>query len=372
MLIEIINCTPLLYEDAQEHDKISAISHLIASHGYRDNIVISSKKTFKDAISAEILTAQCNAFATDIIESLNEYRQVKTHISFYVIVDFEIKSQFIFNTSEDGQKTIHLGYSYFSNHTYLGQIKLLSESLLDFSFYKKMAEATPDDSIVRLPFKIQFHNGGGSQIKTNFDIIKRSHHMCLCLVDTDKKHPKGREGTTSSSFNAIDREFNSTAYVKVINSHEIESFIPEKIIENILTKKPNNPALINSFDMLKRLNKVDGRVRVYFDHKNGLSLKKAIELDSLHGDFWLPILSTERVFFQKECLHNKICTNCEDCPSILGYGNELLSDSVDICDQMSTRKLGEHVCDVLKPYWSDIKKDIVSWGCIPVGRISRS
>lgn len=372
MLIEIINCTPLLYEEQNEHDKISALSHLIASHGYRDNIVISSRKTFKDAITAEILTIQQNNFAIDIHDSLNEYQQVKRHISFYVVVDFNIQNQYIFNTSGSGQKTIHLGYGYFASHTNLDLVKLLSESSLDFDFYKKIAQSTPSEDIMKLPFKLTFKNGGGSQTKANFDTIRNNRKICLCLVDTDKKHPNGREGTTSGSFSSIDRQFNSTAYVKVINSHEIESFIPEKIIENVLTKKTQNAAIIDSFDMLKTLNGVDNRVRIYFDHKQGLSLKKAIELDRLHGDFWLPILATENIFSNKPCLHSKICSNCMDCPKILGYGNDLLSDSIDVCDKMSPQKLTEYVCDVLKPYWTEIRDEIVSWGCIPVGKVSRS
>lgn len=372
MLIEIINCTPLLYEAQNELDKISALSHLIASHGFRDNIVISSKKTFKDAIAAKILTTQQNNFAIDILDSLNEYKQVKTHISFYVVVDFEIQNQYVFNTSDSGQKIIHLGYGYFSSHTNLGLVKLLSESSLDYDFYNKIAQSTPSDSILKLPFKLTFKNGGGSQIKTNFDTIKNNKKICLCLVDTDKKHPNGREGTTSGSFSSIDRQFNSTAYVKVINSHEIESFIPDKIIEDVLTTRTQNAAIIDSFDMLKRLNGVDNRVRIYFDHKQGLSLKKAIELDRLHGDFWLPILATENVFSSKECLHSKICSNCTDCPKILGYGNDLLSDSIEACNKMSHQKLTEYVCSFLKPHWCEIRDEIISWGCIPVGKVSRS
>jgi hypothetical protein len=371
MLIEVINCDPSTF-GSNDIDRISSLNNLIHSHGYKHNIVIGSKKTIKGIMISPCLQQPSLLFINDIYDSLSEYTQFKTKVDFFMIVDFVYDGCPRFEIDANNIKNMIVSYKYFSSHENLSPIKLLTENITDHDIYNKIALSKIKGSDLDLPFKVDFQNGGGSQIKTNYNYFKNRNTVCLCIVDTDKKHPCGNEGTTSASFSKTERKYHSSAYVKILDAHEIESYIPHNIIREVLMEKDDNAELISSFDMLMRLEKIDPRVRLYFDYKEGINLKKAIELDCKHGDFWLPILGTEAYFSAKPCLKTKKCDDCGTCPKIIGYGDRILSSSLKKIETMTPHKLAECVKDPLHELWIDIKKQIISWGCIPVGRLSRS
>lgn len=371
MLIEIINCNILEFTET-EHEKISAINHLMFSHGCRHHIIVTSRKIIKDILSSEHLTSQSQIYASDISTSLNEYAHYKTLVKFILQVDFNYDATPEYSISTDNIKVMKVSYKYFSDHSHLSLAKILTEDISDYSFYTEVARAKLGTSNLNLPFKLEFHNGGGSQIKNNFDHLKNNKSVCLCIVDTDKKHPKGGEGSTSSSFATSDRSFNSSAFAKIIDAHEVESFIPESVMTDIVSAENDNQQRIESLDILTKLNSIDGRVRQYFDHKNGLSLKNAIALDNAHGEFWLPLLENIPKFAAKSCLKNRRCTKCQSCPKISGYGDNILSKSVDKLRIMTPQKIAEQVSHQLNIHWTEIKDYVVSWGCHPVGRTPRS
>ncbi|MGN5172017.1 hypothetical protein [Aeromonas sp. 102P] len=371
MLIEIINLD-VLAVNPEDDEKISAINHLMHSHGYRHHIVIASKKMMRDLLASEYLYGLSRTHASEIYESLSEYYSYLTNIKFVLKVDFSYDGDPIYSVSPNNVNVMSVSYKYFSDHTNLCSAKMLAEDMSDYEFYSEIARSSLNGTSLNLPFKLDFRNGGGSQIKKNYLHLKSNDAVCLCIVDTDKKHPMGKEGSTSASFSTSERVFNCSAYAKILDAHEIESFIPESVMEDVIATEANNEARIDSLDTLARLNAIDNRVRLYFDHKNGLSLKTAINLDRTHGDFWLPILANLPNFADKDCLNNKSCTECNACPKIPGYGENILTRSVERLKIMTPQKKAEHVSPQLNEYWSDIKDYVVSWGCHPIGRVSRS
>ncbi|MFQ2347232.1 MULTISPECIES: hypothetical protein [Aeromonas] len=371
MLIEIINLD-ISAINKNDDKKISSINHLMHSHGYRHHIVVASKKTMRELLASEYLYDLSRTYASEIYESLGEYRSYLTNVKFILRVDFSYDGEPVFSISPSNINVMSVSYTYFSDHTNLCSAKMLAEDMSDYEFYSEVARSNINGTMLNLPFKLDFRHGGGSQIKNNFIYLKNNNSVCLCIVDTDKKHPKGKEGSTSSSFSTAERVFNCSAYAKILDVHEIESFIPESIMEDVISKEANNQDRVDSLDMLARLNEIDSRVRQYFDHKNGLTLKTAINLDRTHGDFWLPILGNLPEFADKECLTNKLCTECGACPKIFGYGDNILSKSVEQLKIMTPRKIAEHVSPQLNECWSDIKDYVISWGCHPIGRVSRS
>ncbi len=367
MLFELVNCNSADYECDEQ--KQLALSNILRTHGLKKNIVISDRKTLVDILASKVFSRIDKTYAEDILNTRREHGNLKKKLILHAVIDFQYNG--ISCNTADNRTAIRVGYNFFIDPDKAGAVSLLTENGQDFRFYNKMAEFY-SEHISELNLKVKFKErlGAGSHSKPEFDRITSENEILLCLVDSDKKHPKSAEGSTSRKFTINDRKVTGLSLAKVLDVREIESLIPTAIIEKIII--PSISGKIDTLDEIKKHNENKPLFRSYFDHKEGLTLKSAIELDTKHGGFWVDILSINDRFSSKKCLNSGSCDDCKMCPKIDGFGDSLLRNSVIELEKFNLRKLRLNLDEYLKPHWTEIGELLVGWGCAGNGGVVRS
>jgi len=179
-------------------------------------------------------------------------------------------------------------------------------------------------------------------------------------LDNDKKHPKGPLGNTSKAFGK--EKFNNTGMVKILDVHEIESLIPLETLEASVTNNANRNKTI-SFLKSSILN--DEKIKFYFDHKKGLDLKIALELDKLHGPFWIPLLKSSNDIDKSDCLDEGKCVCKESCMKVEGLGDNVLTKSIEYIQKGNLQIYTPQLPPILESHWIEIGKLLFSWCCGP-------
>lgn len=182
----------------------------------------------------------------------------------------------------------------------------------------------------------------------------------MCLLDNDKKHPKGPFGSTSKAFGK--EKFSKTGMVKILDVHEIESLIPLETLEFSTTNSVTRSKTIN---FLKSSLKNHEEIKFYFDHKKGLELKTAFELDKLHGPFWIPLLKQSRDIERSDCLDEEKCVCKESCMKVDGLGENILSKSIEFIQKGNLQIYTPQLPPLLESHWIEIGKLLFSWCCGP-------
>ncbi|MBB1321514.1 hypothetical protein [Shewanella sp. SR43-8] len=367
MLIEIKSCEPKSYEN--EPDKMSALINLLATHGLRKNIIIAPKQVLLDVINSDLYSKNDKRYASDILESNRENNSLKKTLLMHGIVDFSSQNTSVIKN--DNLYQISVGYYQFLNPKNAEATPIITENENDFLFYSVVGKYySKYISKLNLNINLDHYLGAGSHSKTQFDKLSTKHPFLLCIVDNDKPHPKKGEGSTSSVFSKSDRTFNSGRIAKVIDIREIESIIPKFIIKEVFSKA--TATTIDALDDICTLADIENDFRRYFDHKDGLNLKKAIELDSKYGEFWLPILGAHSKFSDKDCFKTKLCSNCGQCPEVKGLGNSLLANSNNVIKTTNLYTIKRLLENSLKDAWYSIGEYVLCWGCVSTTRPSRS
>lgn len=347
MLFKIENCYPNTY--INNLDKLRALENLINTNGLRKNIVFLDRSNINDIKNSNIYSASTKNFVIDIENQRREYGAILRKLAVYSIVDFNFKG--VQCTRKIDQWVIKIGYDFFCDPENISPINLVTEGKLDFDFYSLIAEYyTKYLSPIRLEVKFKFNNGGGSQSKPIFDSLVNEGKIVLCIIDSDKSHPNKGEGSTSSVFTASDREYNGKDLAHIIDVREIETLIPLKAIETTLSSNDQ----VDTFEEIKFLNTSSPQFRRYFDHKDGLNLESVINIDNDHGDFWLPALSNISRFSNKECLKDSLCHKCNNCPKIIGFGDNMLKRVVASLSISNLKRL--NIEPEVISHWENIGK----------------
>lgn len=363
MLFKVENCFPSSY--INDLNKLRALENLVNTNGLRKNLVILEKSVINEIKVSDFYSASTKHFVTDIEKHRREYGGIIGKLVVYSIVDFKFSG--VQCTREIDQWIIRIGSDYFSDPENISSVNLVTEGKLDFDFYSLIAEYySKHISLINLKVNFKFHHGGGSQSKTIFDNLINEGKIVLCITDNDKSHPDKGEGSTSSVFTVEDRTYNGKSLAHVIDVREIETLIPLRAIEDTLASNDQ----VDTFNEIGPLDTGYPHFRKYFDHKEGLNLKNAIEIDSKHGDFWLDILSSINRFSNKECFKDKLCYTCNDCPKILGFGDNVLKRVVADLSLLKLKRL--KIEPEVISHWENIGELMMAWGCIPAAPIPRA
>lgn len=367
MLLIIKNCEPNSYE----HDpvKMGALINLLNSHGLRNNIVLAPKDALKEIIESPLYSKNDKIYASDILDVSREYGALKNSLLMYGVVDFNGTSTSVVCT--DDRYEITISYNNFINPINAEATPIITENNADFTFYSVIGKFySKFISKLNLNLKLSHHLGAGSHSKPQFDRLSNYHPFLLCIVDNDKAHPNKGEGSTSSVFISSDRMLNNGKLAKILNVREIESLIPKLILDKVFNY--DTSSIIDNLNEIYQLALNNEDFRVYFDHKDGISLKQAIELDNRYGEFWLPILSNINRFNTKDCFISKICTECNDCPRLNGLGDSLLKNSNIHLVKTNPHRFKNSLESNIKDLWEDVGYFMLTWGCVPSERLTRS
>lgn len=359
MLIEIINTDAINLNDETLHP---SLINLFCAFREGKHLLLSDEVFLnKVADHAELGNLTCNT-AKFLSSKIIEYMQLKERLNYYCKVDMSFAStQATQNNQQD--KFFTVGYKYFNDSANIQIPKLLCEDLNDSKLYNLISKYYRLGNGFRgIDVKFETCNGGGANTKYNFEIIKQSSKLCLCLLDSDKKHPKSGVGSTASKFNI--QSDSATCKHYIMEPHEIESLIPLGVIEIGLLDKSIQNSYLHSYEQIFAATKYKPNAKLYFDHKEGLTVSGAIEMDGKYNDnYWQDIFKNAQTLRKKGCLEKLQCECTPPCMAIPGFGTGILEASTNIIDKMSHIKLTEIMPPILLAEWNKIGLKLTSWGC---------
>ncbi|MEZ8649717.1 hypothetical protein AB6D92_12145 [Vibrio splendidus] len=375
MLIELINISHNVLNLQLDIDRRNSIEAIFNSHGARNHLVISDVATLDWLldVGSEVFGMTTMSYIRDARDLIRETTNIKNSLGIYLQVDFSQRYQ-PRHSNTGVSDLITVGYNYFLNSQNSTPTLLVGEHLNDAKLYNSIAQHYAKHTIpAGLNVAFEAIHGGGSTTKTIFDDYKNQNRLTFCVLDTDKKFPNDSEKNTSTNFSTIDRRLNRSVKSMIINAHEIESIIPLDLIIDMMnsTDSTYGAESITKAEALEVYSSTD--FRRFFDHKNGINLREAIEHDSNNReDYWLNFLGSNSAIASKACYVNKECSDCNSCPKVNGLGDGLLNSVVEFTQRNSTKKYSTKMESFIRNEWESIGKQLLGWGCVSSSRVGRS
>lgn len=362
MIFKLIN-TPNNIDNITDLE-INPIRNLINSVREKKHIVICDKSF------AELLST-CGDFdrvirstAKNIEMQQRECKSLLNKVNFYIEIDYS--NAVSAHKSMVGITTIlTLPLSYFSDSARCQKTKLLGENSNDCLLFNIIAKTYQiKNDISNLSCSLEMVNGGGNTTKAVFDNIVANGDFCLCLLDSDQKYPSSAYGSTYSIFER-DPQPNNGKYMN-IEAHEAECLLPLGIIEEIIANGRTLGGVVDNIDDLKEICRQDINAKLYFDHKNGLSIKYIEELSERNqSNYWKDLYTRAEHIRKRGCQINIECTHDTSCFALKGLGSDLLTKGISALKEKSIHKIIETLNPPLDQLWDKLGKEIFSWGCAP-------
>lgn len=357
MLLELIN----FQDDLENNERLEiALTNLFNSHLEKKHIILASKDLFKAVVSSNVFSRRIRNLAEYLLTNYRELRTIPEKVSTHIEIDLNLQQTDL--QKQEGRPR-RLGYGFFIDSESVQRANFLCEDLMDCNFYKFIGDFYKNEVDANgLVINLEFRNGGGSGTKKNYDELIRNNKMCLCILDSDKKHPHGAKGDTSLAFNGVaDKNF---SHHFVLEMHEAESLIPMELINQALESGKINRAHVAVYDSFLRVFDVDETAKKYLDHKKGLEVNAAAEIDEkVRMEYWKNIIPRINGIPKNRCLTRLECECREPCKVVEGFGDRLLSHIIEELEETSPRKLHSFIKDNLYDDWFTIGKEIFSWGC---------
>ncbi len=269
----------------------------------------------------------------ELMSQVNEQRMIHKAFVFYVDVDFLDKHRLEF---VDG--VLFVGYHHFFDSASTQQAVLLAENELDGEAFLWGAKTyLHKNKIGGLNVSLDIQPGGGNTTINVFSRLDRSKRFFACIIDSDRAHPHGSLGLTARRFRGVSPGFEAKRYFEILEHHEIENLLPLAVVRAVAGKVCDNGIIFRP--------EYCG-LRVYPDHKAGLTVKEAKAEDRARGaDYW----SALEDFDEDDVV----------CPR---FGADLLRSCVSYMEELSPKKSVEHMCDEVDAEWVRISKLVASWG----------
>ncbi|AVF35092.1 hypothetical protein [Rahnella sikkimica] len=367
MIIKIINIEKINFSNISH---AQAIENVIRSFGEKKHIIIANKDFFENVITEKngVFSRILKQSAEEARRAQMEYSSLLKFVNFNVVLDFNIKGKdYLWNQLHDSE-TLTVGPDFFVDSASVQDALIVCEDVNDSDFYKVIASYYSKKIKANLlNIKFQAINGGGGSTKRIFDRKVNNLEVTLCILDNDKKHPKYPEGGTCKNFNG--EAHLKTGRIIVINAHEIESLIPFDLLENILIEDKASVEKIESLDRFRRICSEDQTAKFFFDHKKGLDIKTAFDLDKKYGSYWLPLINKANSDSFSECVNNNECDCDSPCFTIAGFGDSLLTKSTAYINNNNPKNFSPSLTGHLEELWNYIGKSFFSWSCAPAKKV---
>lgn len=315
--------------------KLRALENLLCAYGEGRHVLWMPV----EVVELLILEPRFSEFAKRVLYELKsavlETRKIENLFAFHVEIDFDNSFRF-----EGERSVLKIGYRKVVQSGMLQKAIFLTENLRDAQVYFTGAEVFMVKNRLLASYQVglDLQPGGGSTTFDLFEKLRGEEKLFLCLIDSDKEHPRGPLGSTAKRFNGSGKGLNTGYYLEILPCHEIENIIPVKIVKEVLSKDFEMGALFAREDC--------DRYRKYPDYKFGLNVLRARLMDETHQlDFW-------RAFYDLQD-EEWLCAP---------MGEGLLDGIHDFMGQLSLHKLAEYFDYEIEQEWGRITKIIASWG----------
>lgn len=319
-------------------NKLQAIDNALRSFGESKNILWMPI----NAVDFFIEEKCFGEYSQNILHSMRTFvRQEKANLAtfeFSVVISF--REKFVFS-EQDG--SIFIGYGYLIDSGRWQCTSLLAEDLIDADIYENAARASLAGNGYYNQYDVKFQkvDGGGSRTYRNCQRLCESPKLSVTILDSDKGHPNGDLGSTASKFQV---PFNQSEWAKIfiLESRELENLVPRSIMREAIAHG-GDTAMLNCFDYL-----VDTHRRHFFDHKEGLIKRTAVDLDRSHGCYWGDVYELD-AYDEREFLG-------------IGFGRNILQTCLRLITEMSPHQLYRHVEQNTDEEWASVSAFLMSWG----------
>ncbi|MGL6314782.1 hypothetical protein [Vibrio sp. WXL103] len=349
--------------------KIQAIETLLISHRDRHNLVYLPRSLIKNLINrtSESLVSTL----VEVGELSREVKQVFDELSIIVDVRFD-KLDFVGNANIDNQSVIEVSYDKFLTSVRASPATMIPENDIDYELYSLIGRAyVKSKSHLNFGINLGKNCGYGSHTYRVYSDFKEDDKFALCVVDSDKKYPGSQKGSTAGAFCESDFSVKGTVEARILNVREAESLIPPNVIEKCILDGDYQKESVDAYQKIIDLDNVsNGEFRKYFDHKDGIELKQALQPNMKF--FWKQFFKDERLINIKECYKTEGCDDCGSCIKIHGLGPKILENSLESMNSSNLRRVLSELPPSLVGEWSTIGKSVFSWGCTPLSRRARS
>lgn len=336
-MIIIIKENPNLAAD--RNGKLRALENILIASGECKHLLWMPTHVVESLLGIEDLSGYAKRVLFELKSFVREIRGIERVFDFYVVVDFDDAQRL--DDSKAGELVV--GYAHFKDSSSTQKCSFLTENLRDAEAFKIGAEAYLCRHRLLSAHKVSLRlagGGGSSTYDSYLDSIKEDAFF-LCVIDSDLKHPKGAKGSTATRFNGVAQGLQGKSYLKILDCHEIENIIPEKIAL-VASDGKLEQGLIFKRGKAKKY-------RVFPDHKSGLCVSAAQELDEKHSDeFWKEFYADAKVGKQIWLI-----------PPL---GDNFLSNSLRIMAETSTVKLLEMIDEHEDELWWATSRLVASWG----------
>lgn len=321
-----------------DNDKIRAIENILRAFGEGKHVV-----WMPSDIASQLI--ESGKFANYSLRILYELKD-RSRLTKSLLNDFEFHLHITFDDADTLEfakpDKMIAGFKRVIDSGHLQETVFITENLNDAHIYEHGSKSFLILKKLYSEYDIKFRklNGGGNTTIDVFNEELADERFLLCLLDSDKKHPKGKLGDTAARFNDVKHGYGEGYYLEVLSCTELENIIPYKLVKEVISKyKP---------DALDEFNKVTKNLRKYSDHKKGLTIKDALTLDRAHNhQHWAKLI-------QDLNLENETI-----CPAL---GDNLLSHCINFINKESLHKFCEYIDSNSDTDWINISRKVASWG----------
>lgn len=355
-------------KDENANLAIETLGRIARSRRQGKHLVSGSRETLKYLSACDQFQDYVKAIFGTLKSELTQIKHALDTIKMKVQV---VSGREIFTRNViAGQVVVTVSADIFDKLSLDSGTKLLCENLIDTEFYiigtecyQKWARYLPT-----IPLYFEGLLGGGNTTARVYRENKRNNNICLCIVDSDKKHPEAPCGDTAKLIEAVDQEIsNHLCQLEIIEHRELENLLPIKLMNEAINLCPDREPVV--LDYFNNLDNHNCDKRKFLDIKNGLKLGKLHHSENdVLKEYWREFKNSgnfDSATILPGCVNSVGCTSIRECNCyvVRGLGDHILEQAVEASKMRSRAKLVEMFPDYLKTEWEELAQTIFAWGC---------
>lgn len=358
MLIEICDDIVVLAEQ-NNLAVITALERISIAYKYGKHLVYAKFPLLNKLCKLKYLNKQVR----------DVYSNIKKQASTQYVLVQKIDSRILLTTHKGCVRAgcLHINPCDLAEFEWFEETHLLVENLTDSKFYGYLVEYYKRSKLIKCSTCFYPLQGGGDTIKQVYKFeIDIKQHLCLSIVDSDKKYPNGKIGQTASElkkWHNKNKPINGNIYI-MQHVREVENLIPLNVLQYYVGHtghqifSENLLLDFSYFDMKEGLLrcKTDTNLFNYWSQQftNYSQLKTALQVCKLCAEYSKPSPKPA------DCL--SVCnTRC----IIDGFGAKTLENLLknNNSDNWFSNIGDTDLTQSQKSEWTAIGKIIFEWSC---------
>ena len=360
MLIELSDDLATGLSDEQ----IASIDLLLHSRRLGNHILVGSER-----VSNALLELDLSAGGRAMLRMVKHRQIQKSGLRSAVTIHVKVScgnDSWIADTGNGA--VINVGLGQFHSFGSMSPAVVLGENMRDARLGETMARYyARERGMAQVKLKGRCRGGGGDTTAETFRGFRDETRLCICIVDSDRKAPSDRLGSTARKVLREVDQNKPWACVLVTGCREAENQLSSRLIERGVDDDSGRLGMIPILEELDSRDVVAG-LRDYCDLKKGTTLGWVLGLPAgRRQDFWLSHIDGIRTLpmVKAECVERKQCGSANDCKCWVtpNLGDGMLEQCLNAMEMMSTQKIAEAVCPRTRPHWEHVGSAVFSWTC---------